>query len=75
MGAMYYRRTLLETGRVDGVSREERNFDAIVLSDKLLVLPNQYAVLSKSDVGALALPQLASEARVVLLVAFKHTKV
>jgi predicted NAD/FAD-dependent oxidoreductase len=58
-----------------GLQREERNFDAIVLSDKLLVLPNQYAVLSKSDVGALALPQLASEARVVLLVAFKHTEV
>jgi hypothetical protein len=53
----------------DGPQREERDFDALVLSDKLLVLPNQYAVLSNEDVGALALPSLASEACVVLLVA------
>jgi len=53
---------------------EEYRFDALVLSDKLLVIPNQYAVLSaeeETDAGALSLPaDMASDMVVVLLVAF-----
>jgi len=50
---------------------ENRQFDALVLSDKLLVLPNQYAILSEVETGELiSLPPLKSEACVVLLLAF-----
>lgn len=52
---------------------EEHTFDALVLSDKLLVLPNPYAVLAPADVGALALPAtLASTGAVVLMLALEH---
>ena len=45
-------------------------FDALVLSDKLLILPNTYAVIAPEDVGAVALPQsLASTGTIVLSVA------
>ena len=47
-------------------------FDALVLSDKLLVLPNTYSVLAPPDVGPLALPSsLTSTAAVVLLIALQ----
>ena len=46
------------------------SFDALVLSDKLLLLPNPYAILPESEWGALALPaHLASTGAVVLLLA------
>ena len=46
-------------------------FDALVLSDKLLVLPNTYSILKESDWKGLALPPgIKSTAAVVLLVAF-----
>ena len=45
-------------------------FDALLLSDKLLVLPNEYSVLQAESVGPLALPaRLASSSAIVLLVA------
>lgn len=58
----------------EALKREERDFDALVLSDKLLVLPNQYAVLTEADRGPLSLPPLASEGCVVLLVALDRSK-
>lgn len=46
-------------------------FEALVLSDKLLVLPNTYSILKQSDWKGLALPPgIESTAAVVLLVAF-----
>ena len=49
-------------------------FDALVLSDKLLVLPNKYAVLAEADHGPLALPRdLESTGAVVLLLALRKT--
>ena len=51
----------------------EFSFDALVLSDKLLVLPNTYSVLAPPDVGALALPpSLASTGAVVLMIALER---
>ena len=48
-------------------------FDALVLSDKLLVLPNAYAVLAPRDHGPLALPpSLASTGAVVMLIALER---
>jgi len=58
----------------EALKREERDFDALVLSDKLLVLPNQYAVISEADTGPLSLPPLSSEGCVVLLVALDRSK-
>lgn len=52
---------------------EKHRFDALVLSDKLAVLPNEYAVLApeEAEQGPLALPaQLASSMVAILLVAF-----
>jgi renalase len=50
----------------------ELTFDALVLSDKLLVLPNTYSALAPSEVGPLALPHtLASTGTVVLLLALR----
>ena len=52
---------------------EEHTFDALVLSDKLLVLPNPYAVIAPAEWGALALPEtLASTGAVVLMLALEH---
>lgn len=49
---------------------ELHTFDVLVLSDKLLVLPNTYAILDPSDWGNLALPpDLGSTGAVVLLIA------
>ena len=49
------------------------DFDVLILSDKLLVLPNQYAVLPEADWGPLALPSgLTSSGTVVLLIALEH---
>ena len=49
------------------------SYDALVLSDKLLIQPNKYAVLSSTEIGVLALPgNLASKGAVVLLAAFKR---
>ena len=46
------------------------NFDALVLSDKLLLLPNTYAVLPPSEHGPLALPpSLISTGAIVMLIA------
>lgn len=59
----------------EGMQREEHDFDALVLSDKLLVLPNQYAVLSEQDIGLLSMPAISSEACVVLLVALDRSKI
>lgn len=52
---------------------EEYRFDALVLSDKLLVLPNPYAVLPKEEWGPLELPaSLASEGTIVLMLALEQ---
>ena len=49
---------------------EKMLFDGLVLSDKLLVLPNQYAVLSPEDTIGLQLPNtLQSTQTIVLLLA------
>jgi len=62
---------LKATNRLDGDSEELHQFDALVLSDKLLVLPNQYAVLRPDDARALAIPEkLESTGQVALLLAF-----
>ena len=53
---------------------EVRDFDALVLSDKLLVLPNLYAVLPETLAGPLSLPPLSSDGCVVLLIALDRTK-
>ena len=58
----------------EGLQHEESTFDALVLSDKLLVLPNQYAVLPQADAGPLSLPPIASEPCVVLLVALDRSR-
>ena len=67
-------------GGVWNVRAEERasgmiadfTFDALVLSDKLLVLPNTYAVLAPPQIGKLALPPgLASAGTIVLLIALE----
>ena len=56
-------------------STVELIFDALVLSDKLLILPNTYAVLAPDDVGAVALPStLASTGCIVLLIALLRTE-
>jgi predicted NAD/FAD-dependent oxidoreductase len=48
-------------------------FDALVLSDKLLVLPNMYSVLADAQAGVLALPNtLTSTGAVVMLVALER---
>jgi len=50
-------------------------FDALVMSDKLLILPNKYAVLSPSSElnSTLALPPtLTSTGTIVLLIALQH---
>lgn len=48
-------------------------FDALVLSDKLLLLPNTYAVVAPAEAGPLALPSsLASTGTIVLLIALKR---
>ena len=44
------------TNRADGADEEHR-FDALVLSDKLLLLPNPYAILPPDEWGPLALPR------------------
>jgi len=52
----------------------QHTFDALVLSDKLLVLPNTYAILDPVDWKTLAIPSdLGSTGAVVLLVAFEKT--
>jgi predicted NAD/FAD-dependent oxidoreductase len=57
--------------RLDAEREEIYNFDALVLSDKLLVLPNQYAVLGAQDSQNLAMPQtLESRGQIALLLAF-----
>jgi len=66
---------------VGAVDRNDENnavtqytFDALVLSDKLLVLPNKYAILDQVDWKNLAIPSdLGSTGAVVLLVAFETT--
>lgn len=55
-------------------SDEEHRFDALVFSDKLLLLPNPYAVLPAADWGPLALPStLASTGAVVLMLALERS--
>ena len=54
-------------------SDEAFAFDALVFSDKLLLLPNPYAVLPAADWGPLALPPtLASTGAVVLMLALER---
>jgi hypothetical protein len=49
-------------------------FDALVLSDKLLIQPNTYSVLTEENAGSLALPTaLSSTGAVVMLVALKQS--
>lgn len=58
--------------RADGADEEHR-FDALVFSDKLLLLPNPYNVLAPKDWGPLALPPtLESTGTVVLMLAFER---
>ena len=60
------------TNRADK-SEESLTFDALVLSDKLLLLPNTYAVIKPEDLGeelAKVPSDLGSRGAVVLLVAF-----
>ena len=60
------------TNRADGADEEHR-FDALVLSDKLLLLPNPYAVLPPDEWGPLVLPRsLASSGTVVLMLALER---
>ena len=60
------------TNRADGADEEHR-FDALVLSDKLLLLPNPYAILPPDEWGPLALPRsLASSGTVVLMLALER---
>ena len=60
------------TNRADG-SEEEHRFDALVFSDKLLLLPNPYAVLPATEWGPLALPPtLVSTGTIVLMLALEH---
>ena len=57
--------------RADGAVEDHR-FDALVLSDKLLLLPNPYAILKRDEWGALSLPpSLASTGTVVLMLALR----
>lgn len=61
------------TNRADGAD-EEHHFDALVFSDKLLLLPNPYAVLPQADWGPLALPEaLSSSGTVVLMLALQRS--
>lgn len=56
-----------------GGEDEEHHFDALVFSDKLLLLPNPYAVLTEQDWGPLALPtSLTSKGAVVLMLALEQ---
>ena len=60
------------TNRADRADEEHR-FDALVFSDKLLLLPNPYAVLPQADWGPLALPHaLSSAGTVVLMLALRR---
>jgi len=53
---------------------QEYRFDMLVFSDKLLLLPNQYAVLSPTNWGPLALStSLTSSMVAVLLIALKES--
>jgi len=62
---------LRTNNRLDGDSAELHQFDALVLTDKLLVLPNQYAVLEPSDAQSLgALDVLQSTGQVALMLVF-----
>lgn len=61
------------SNRAHDSSDEAYTFDALVFSDKLLLLPNPYAVLPASDWGSLALPPtLASTGAVVLMLALER---
>ena len=52
----------------------ELGFDALVLTDKLLLLPNTYAVMPPADHGPLALPPaLTSTGAVVMLIALQRS--
>lgn len=60
------------TNRADGKDEEYR-FDALIFSDKLLLLPNAYSVLEQSEWGPLALPPtLESTGAVVLMMAIER---
>lgn len=62
---------LTTANRLDGDKEEVHRFDALVLSDKLLVLPNRYAVLSPEDASTLSVPAtLDSAGQVAMLLAF-----
>lgn len=62
---------LRTTNRLESDAEELYRFDALVLTDKLLVLPNRYAVLEPEDVQALAVPEvLQSTGQVALLLVF-----
>jgi predicted NAD/FAD-dependent oxidoreductase len=52
---------------------EEYRMDALVLSDKLLVLPNLYAVLSPGEAVAAMVPPVPSMATLVVMLAFHHS--
>jgi hypothetical protein len=57
----------------DGTQEERHRFDALVFSDKLLLLPNPYAVLPAAEWGPLALPStLTSTGAVVLMLALER---
>jgi len=65
---------LTATRRSDGLD-EVLELDALCLSDKLLVLPNEYAVLSPDDAARLLPPipqHLGSRGCVVLLLAYRQ---
>eukprot|EP00931_Biecheleriopsis_adriatica_P009758 TRINITY_DN110832_c0_g1_i1.p1 TRINITY_DN110832_c0_g1~~TRINITY_DN110832_c0_g1_i1.p1 ORF type:complete len:413 (+),score=81.21 TRINITY_DN110832_c0_g1_i1:92-1330(+) len=64
---------LTVTNRLEKDALEVYEFDALVLSDKLLVQPGQeYAILTESDAASLVppLPTLRSSSQVALLLAF-----
>lgn len=64
--------TVSATNRAGGAT-ETHTFDALVFSDKLLLLPNPYAVLSADNWGELALPTaLSSTGAVVLMLALEQ---
>lgn len=51
----------------------EHKYDGLVLSDKLLLQPNKYQVLSAMDASRFSLPRsLGSNGTIVLMIAFEH---
>ncbi|KAJ1616603.1 hypothetical protein T492DRAFT_538322 [Pavlovales sp. CCMP2436] len=65
--------TIDVSDRANGGEKEHLVFDSLVFSDKLLLLPNPYAVLAPKEWGPLALPAtLGSTGAVVLMLALER---